>query len=135
MIIIGVVGTGEKRHASVIEKLKEQDDHDVEIREIARSIGNPNATKERYYRDQLKQLKREGFDGVAVFTNVIFHDEFLALAAAGATMWHLVSSISDSIPIRLNKDILLSLTELQKRPHYKTPSDALNHTIDNAIER
>ena len=135
MIIIGVVGTGENRHASLMKRLKQINDINVEIKEIGRWLGNPEQSKERYYRNQIAQLKQDGFNGVAVFTNVMYHDEFCALAAHGGVMWHLVSSISDCIPIRLGVDVLVSLLESAKRPTYITPEDAIHHTLTNVIER
>ena len=135
MIIIGVVGTGEKRHETLIKRLKKVDDSPLEVKEIGRWLGNPALSKERYYRDQIKQLKRDGFDGVAVFTNVMYHDEFLALASQGGVMWHLVSSVSDCIPIVLGTDVLVSMMDMARRPNYIQPEDALHHTINSVIER
>lgn len=135
MIIIGVVGSGEKRHDSLVERLKDIPYIDKEIREVGRWLGDPKTSKEKYYRDQIQALKKDGFNGIAVFTNVKFHDEFLALIGHGATMWHLASSISSCIPIRVGIDVLVSLIERTNRPHYLVPPDALHTTINRAIER
>lgn len=135
MIIIGVVGTGEKRHRSVLERLAELKEIGKDIQEVGRWLGDPRTSKAKYYREQLTRLRQDGFDGVVVFTNVMYHDEFLALAAKGGIMWHLVSSVSDVIPIRTGVDKLVSLFDTKKRPHYVTPDEALYDTLENGIER
>lgn len=135
MIIIGVVGNNVKRNASVFEHIKKDVGEDVQVVEVGRWLGNPELCKAKYFRDQLARLKQEGFNGVVVFTRVLFHEEFAALAAKGGVMWHMVTGVSDCIPIRLGVDKLVSIFYLANRPHYLTPGLALDETLAQGIRR